>query len=388
MNQEINPKLTTFIGFFITLLVLISSCGKGQEENSTEQVSQQIQDTLKSTTFTEASLTDTVRKDTLRIIGVGDLVPGSNHPNTSQLPPNLGKDLMKSVHPILQSADLTFGTYEACILDAGGQQKYCQNPAVCYAFRLPEKYAEIFPEAGFDIVSLANNHINDFGNEGVQNTRKVFNRMGIKTAGLKDEPYTTYEKDGIKYGIASFAPYYIIVANMLELNYVRQIVRKLKEEEKCDIVLVSGSGGAEGASHQHVTRATEMFYGENRGNVYEFAHAAIDAGADLVLQNGPHVLRGVELYKDKFIAYSLGNFCSPIINVSGLGGIGVMMEVKLSPKGEFLEAVIHPTTQQSKVVLPDPEKRAIKIIRDLTKADFPETNLEILDDGRIIKKNK
>ena len=58
--------------------------------------------------------------------------------------------------------------------------------------------------------------------------------------------------------------------------------------------------------YQHVTREREYFYGENRGNVYEFSHAMIDAGADMIFGHGPHVARAIEVYKNRFYCLQLG----------------------------------------------------------------------------------
>ena len=89
-----------------------------------------------------------------------------------------------------------------------------------------------------------------------------------------------------------------------------------------DIVIVSFHGGAEGNGAEMLPFAREIFAGEDRGNVVEFAHAMVDAGADLVLGHGPHVVRPMELYRDRLIAYSLGNFATYYgISVEGIRGI-------------------------------------------------------------------
>ena len=77
--------------------------------------------------------------------------------------------------------------------------------------------------------------------------------------------------------------------------------------EQADIVVAFFHAGAEGADKTHVPRGPESAFGEYRGDSRRFARIAIDAGADLVLGSGPHVLRGLELYKNRLIAYSLGN---------------------------------------------------------------------------------
>ena len=120
----------------------------------------------------------------LRIVGVGDMMLGTNYPSTSYLPPKGGADLLKDVAPILRDADLTFGNLEGTILDQGGTPKRCNNPAVCYVFRSPESYVKHFVDAGFDILSLANNHSGDFGPVGRNKTKAVLKEAGIYFAGL------------------------------------------------------------------------------------------------------------------------------------------------------------------------------------------------------------
>ena len=152
-----------------------------------------------------------------------------------------------------------------------------------------------------------------------------------------------------------------------------------------DIVIVSFHGGAEGKKYQHVTRKTEYFYGENRGNIYAFAHALIDAGADVVFGHGPHVTRAIEVYKERFISYSLGNFCTfARFNLQGENGIAPIMKLYTDHQGRFLKGRIIPVLQEGqggpKI---DPEGRAILKIRELTEKDFPETPLTIEETGII-----
>ena len=87
---------------------------------------------------------------------------------------------------------------------------------------------------------------------------------------------------------------------------------------EADVVIVLMHAGAEGADEIHTPTGSETAYGEDRGNVRAFSHAMVDAGADLVLGSGPHVIRGIERYKDRLIAYSLGNFAG--WHNFGLGG--------------------------------------------------------------------
>ena len=244
-------------------------------------------------------------KDTITIIGVGDIMMGSNYPTAEKLPPNNGLDLMKDLEPILSSADITIGNLEGVLLNEGGTAKTCRDPKVCYVFRSPQHYVQNLVNAGFDIMSLANNHAGDFGEIGRKNSIKALEEAGLSYAGLTTKPYTIVEKEGVRYGFTAFAPNSGCM-NLNDIEGARKIVTLL--DSLTDIVIVSFHGGAEGPEHQHVPRTNEIFHGENRGNVYAFAHSLIDEGADIIFGHGPHVTRAIEVYKDRFIAYSLGNF--------------------------------------------------------------------------------
>jgi hypothetical protein len=323
-----------------------------------------------------------VLKDTLQIIGVGDIMMGTNFPNESYLPPAGGQHLLDDVSAILSSADVTFGNLEGVLLDEGGVQKYCKNPKLCYLFRSPNAYAANLKAAGFDVLSTANNHAGDFGNEGRTNTMNLLDSLGFHHAGQLSRPYTTFMIEGMKYGFAAFSPN-TGTMSIHDIPNATAIIQHL--DSIADVVIVSFHGGAEGNKYQHVTRKTETFYGENRGNVYRFAHALVDAGADIIFGHGPHVTRAVEVYKNRFIAYSLGNFCTYArFNLSGDNGLAPIINVQTSSNGKFLQAQVTPIIQfrpgGPKI---DPQKRVIRKLQELTKKDFPEVPIRIDDNGVI-----
>jgi hypothetical protein len=326
---------------------------------------------------------DTIRskKDTISIIGVGYIMMGTNYPE-DKLPPQDGALLMKNVEQVLRDADVTFGNLEGTLLDQGGVPKTCRDPKVCYAFRTPVRYVSNLVSAGFDIMSLANNHAGDMGDAGRRSSMKTLDEAGILHAGQLDQKTVILEKDSIKYGLVAFAPNSNCVP-LNDLENAKKLVAHL--DSICDIVIVSFHGGAEGAQYQHVPRTFEMFHGENRGDVYKFSHALIDEGADIVFGHGPHVTRGVELYKNRFIAYSLGNFCTYRgISVSGINGLAPIIKVYTTPEGEFLKGEITPTYQTyGDGVRIDPSKQVIKIIQELTKKDFPESPIRVDENGLI-----
>ena len=329
---------------------------------------------------------DTVASKQFVITGVGDVMLGTAFPSARYLPP--GDDpwpLLENIRPYLDSTSIVFANLEGPFSDHNRLAKKCLDTTSCYAFRMPERYVSAFHRAGFNTVSLANNHIGDFGLEGRNRTIHLFDSLAIKYAGPIDYPYTIFDRDSLRWGFTAFSPNKGTLS-ISDIETARRIVGML--DDSCDIVIVSFHGGAEGRDYQHVTREPEEFYGENRGNVYEFAHAVIDAGADVVFGHGPHVTRAIEVYNDRFIAYSLGNFCTyRRFNLSGPNGFAPVIRVKTDQFGKFVDAEIIPVYQDSGGrVLYDPAKRAIKKIQELIRADFPDTMIVVDDNGKVTYK--
>jgi poly-gamma-glutamate capsule biosynthesis protein CapA/YwtB (metallophosphatase superfamily) len=325
---------------------------------------------------------------TVSIIGVGDIMMGTNYPESSKgayLPPDGGITLFAEVTPFLHSADIVFGNLEGVIMDKGGTPKSCNNPNVCYVFRTPESYVTNLTNAGFNVMNMANNHVHDFGRDGALNSLRVLTQNKIHTAGLEGvAEYTIFEQNGLTFGFCGFAPN---TGTVSINNYakVREIIPHL--DSLCDIVIVSFHGGAEGATHSRVPKKREIFLGENRGDVYEFAHLCIDLGADVVFGHGPHVPRAMELYKDRFIAYSLGNFCTPFrMNMSGTSGYAPMVKVITDQTGQFLRGELQSAVQRDRTGPKlDEQKACIKEIKRLTELDFPTGRLLISNDGILGK---
>lgn len=313
----------------------------------------------------------------IKIMAVGDIMM-NQFPNDSYLPRD-GKGPFDDVNTILTQADILFGNLEGTLTDEGENAKRCSDPSKCYSFRSPESYGKYLEDSGFDVMSIANNHIGDFGAIGIKNTSKTLEKHNIAYAGVFAQPSTIFEKNGITYGFCAFAPNKDCL-KIHNLTNAKKIVQELKQ--KADIVIVSFHGGAEGFKHTHVTRKTERFYGEDRGNVYKFAHTMIDAGADIVLGHGPHVSRAFEVYNNKFIAYSLGNFCTfSRFSLDGVKGYAPIAEVVLDLEGNFIKGKLHSAKQIDEIYPFMDEKGALKEIKRLTEEDFPESKLLFEEDG-------
>jgi hypothetical protein len=322
----------------------------------------------------------TAETDTLTIVAVGDIMLGSDYPSASTLPP--GSDchsLLSGTGEILRSGDITFGNLEGTFAGPFGHAKQGKH---CYAFRMPESFASCLAEAGFDILNLANNHALDFGPAGYRNTVRVLDSLGIIGFGHANKTPLIFQKNGLAIGFCAFA-YNSNGPDIKNIQEAVRIVRSLGQET--NMIIVSFHGGAEGEAHQRVPRATEYFLGENRGDVYRFAHAVVNAGADVVLGHGPHVPRALELYQGRLIAYSLGNFCTyGQFNLDGPCGNAPILRIQVNSTGEFLSSQIIPIFQKPPGIPQiDEKKRCIETLKRLTQADFPETSLEISNEGII-----
>jgi hypothetical protein len=368
--------LISSIFIFLTLFLYYGKAKDLFKELSKQEVN------YKKPISTASNQNYTSNNDSISIIGVGDMMLGTNYPSKSYLPINDGIDILKPVKYILENADITFGNLEGVILSEGGTVKSCSNPSVCYAFRMPNHYVNYFKDAGFDILSVANNHVGDFGEEGRENTVKLLKEVDIKFAGLLKYPFTIFEKNGVKYGFCAFAPNNGTISINDSKNAIR-IVQHL--DSICDIVITSFHGGAEGASKTHITRSDELFLGENRGNPYAFARTVIDAGADIVFGHGPHVTRAIDLYKGKFIAYSMGNFATyGRFNLSGVSGIAPIIKLYVNKKGEFMSGMIYSTKQIGEGgPIMDDQKLVLDEIRNLSNSDVPESKIRIAPDGYL-----
>ncbi len=210
-------------------------------------------------------------------------------------------------------AHISLGNLEGT-LATGGSSKCGPGSSNCFAFRAPPSYSTALKQAGFTIMNLANNHALDFGESGQAETIAALKRVGLRFTGRPGE-IAVMRQAGTKVAFVGFAPY-PWAQSLLDIEDAVDLVQKA--ERKADIVVVTMHAGAEGSDQQHVRPGPEWFLGEPRGNVVAFSHAVVRAGADLVVGHGPHVLRGIEWYRGRVIAYSLGNFLgNGTLNVSG-----------------------------------------------------------------------
>jgi capsule synthesis protein PGA_cap len=318
--------------------------------------------------------------DGITMTATGDIVMGSA-PNG--LPPDSGKGFFDDVKDAL-AADFQMGNLEQTITDDTGVGKCSAQSAgsTCFAYRTPPAFVRNLKDAGFMLMNQANNHAYDFGPAGYKNTQKNLDSAGIKYTGWPGM-IPVAEVKGVKIAVIGFAPYPTWANSCTDLANAQQLVRDAKA--RADLVVVQVHQGGEGSDRQHTKPGPEYFLGENRCDSIAFGHAVVDAGADLVIGHGPHVVRAMEFYKGHLIAYSLGNLAGyKALSYKGVVGAGAILRVTLGGDGTFKSGSIAPTAMIAPG-LPrlDPKKQSIALISTLTKSDFPSTGAHIGADGSI-----
>lgn len=368
---------------FLTSLILsvmaffIGGCSSANTNASSER------DSIPESQAPAAEVSDTVA---ISFAFMGDIMMGTTFPDSihgTALPKDGGIHLFDDARTVTERVDVAGANLEGSFLDGPGKRRPMTNPNTYYIFRMPPEYVGNLTDAGFDFVGIANNHINDFGAPGRSSTMQTLREAGLPVVGLKDSCETALiERKGLKIGVTQFGhgANNLDVTNLSELKRVVSGMRK-----ECDIVVVSFHGGAEGTAYTHVTGQPETYVGEQRGNVREFAHAAIDAGADIVFGHGPHVPRGAELYNDHIIFYSLGNFCTPYrMGIAGATGYAPIAEVRVNKNGQFLDGKIHSLIQHRGIGPRfDDTHAAARLMRQLSLEDFPDSPLIIAPDGTL-----
>ncbi len=300
---------------------------------------------------------------TFSIDWVGDMTFGS----PGAWPPDGTGSLLTAVPPADLHSDLTMGNLESALGDLP-LSKCAPGDTECYAFEAPDSTAQMLKQEGFSAVNVANNHTLDAGTAGEANTNSVLQQAGLAYAGRPGQ-ITYLERNGIKIALLGFAPW-PYDADALDIPAAEALVKQAAQHAQ--VVIVMEHLGAEGDSAQHVTDSEEYYLGEDRGNSIAFTHGVIDAGADLVVGSGPHVLRGFQWYHGHLIAYSLGNFCGyDTLGLDSITSVSAILHVTLGAQGQFVSGSISPLRLvEPGTPEPDPTGAAITTINSLSQDDF------------------
>ena len=341
----------------------------------------------------------------VRLAFVGDINLGTET-LADGVPPDSGRGLLDRARPSL-TGDLVVGNFEGVLADTGTPSKCLVHaprrprrkqptrsgtaeppPATrpnCYAFRTPTMLAPRLTEAGFTHMNLANNHANDLGPAGRQSTEATLRSLGVRLYGPLGmiSVDTVARGDSLTaVGLVGFTTY-PYAYNLLDIERSAAVVDSIRP--MVDLLLVTFHGGAEGVKALNTGEAAESLGREPRGDLRRWARAVIDAGADAVIGHGPHVLRGIEFYRDRLIAYSLGNFATYRgFNVSGPLGVTGVLQLEFSGGRTLQNARLVPMMQLPRQgPFPDPDSTAIQLVRRLSAEDFGPTAAVITSSGEI-----
>ncbi len=276
--------------------------------------------------------------------------------------------------------DVVIGNLEGT-LAVGGQSKCGPGSTDCFAFRAPPAYGHVLKRAGFTLMNVANNHAYEYGPEGQRETLAALRAADLRFSGRPGE-ITIVPVRGVRVAVIGFAPY-PWAQSLTDLDDAARIIRAATRE--ADLVVAVMHAGAEGSDRQHVRPGTEWFLGESRGDAERFSHAVVDAGADLVLGSGPHVLRGMEWYHGRLIAYSLGNFLgNGTLSIGGVLGVSGILHATLGSSGSFLHADLTAVRLVPPAVPAlDPTEAAHGIVRTLSREDFGRNAMRVATSGQL-----
>lgn len=191
---------------------------------------------------------------------------------------------LSNVRDIFSQDDLTVVNFEGTITDS-------QDAAdKSYTFKGDKNYVNVLTSSSVEVCNLANNHTQDYGDEGFADTKTALTEAGLRHFGFEDTAIV--EVNGVKVG---FTGQFTVYEDPIHLETLKNNIKTLKDKG-AQLIIANFHWGL------------ELDYYPDADQI-ELAHAAIDAGAHLVIGHHPHVLQGVEVYKGRYICYSLGNFC-------------------------------------------------------------------------------
>jgi len=307
----------------------------------------------------------------ITISAVGDIMMGTTFPQ-DMLSSDGGKRLFQQSKDYLQAADIRFGNLEGTLYDGKTTADGKATGPNRYLFRTPTSYASLLADAGFNVLSLANNHALDFGTAGIVSTKNALKANGIQYSSKLGNEVAQFEIRGVTVALIA-CDFYSGRRSISTPEATYAEIRKLKNQ--FDIVIVTAHAGGEGRGAERVQDASEIFLGENRGNSVTFARTAIENGASLIIMSGPHVPRAMEIYQGKFIAYSLGNFVTGRgIGIQGLAGVAPLLRLQLDRNGNFVQGHLASFRQARDVgAVYDKTNYALTFIAKLSALDFPQS---------------
>ncbi len=274
----------------------------------------------------------------ISIAAVGDVMYG-NH-TISYIKKHGSNYPFIPTQAILQNVDVAFANLEAPFTETG--IKFDKR----FTFKVPPKYATGLAKAGFDVVTLANNHMLDYGMEGLASTLKTLDSIGVAFCGAgldikQARKPALIKKNGFRIAVLGYSmtfPREFWATDSTggtcypQYDYMQKSIQQ--SDSVADFTIVTFHWGSELKNHPKKYQK-------------DYAHLAIDNGADLVLGHHPHVLQGLEIYKNRLIAYSLGNFS--FASYSAKATESIILKVHLSNTGLLYAKAIPVSVDNSEV---------------------------------------
>ena len=295
-------------------------------------------------------------------------------------------ELLSPLRPLVRDADVLLLNVEGAIGRGRAPSKCGPHSTACFALRMPSTAARALRRLGAParvVGNLANNHARDAGPAGFDSTRAWLRRSGVHVTGADTLATAVATAAGDTIAFLGFST--SAEPDARDLDAVRRHVARAAE--RYERVVVTAHIGAEGVRAQRTRDTVERFYGTDRGNPVAFARAAVDAGADVVVGHGPHVLRAAEWRGDALVLYSLGNLVTygPFAFAEPIARSAVAC-MTLDETGRVLEAELRPTRQRRPGrVAADRTRRAAALVDSLSRLDFPETGARVSAAGRITR---
>ncbi len=304
-----------------------------------------------------------INADTLALAGKGHRVPVAAWPEPAAL--------LAPIAPLFGDADIVLLNVEGAIGE-GPATKCEAGSQHCFGLRMPPAAAAALRGVNARaavVANVANNHAHDAGDEGFDETRRRLGDAGVHITGADSDAtiVVTARGDTVAFLGFSAAP----PMDVRDIALVRRLVERAAAITPR--VVVTMHLGAEGPSAQRTRDTAETFAGEERGDPVDFARAAIQGGAKVIVGHGPHVVRGVEWMNGALVFYSLGNLVTAgPFSMHPPNDRGLVACAEMAPDGRVTRSVLRPTRQRGAgIAMPDVTARAIGLADSLGRLDFP-----------------
>ena len=285
MDKKYNGKNIYLLGIIVAIILISLSIFKNYNKDNN--------DLNYNDDIVEHEIERPIENKSITISFAGDVTMG-NYKGSSYYGTfdNEFKNVGENFDYFFENVKDIFTNDDLSIVNLEGPLTTAQNAKIKkFAFKGDPSYVNILKRGNIEAVSIANNHSEDYFEEGMKDTKFILKENNINYFGLGEK--AIIDTNGIKVGLLGYNGW---TENYTEenLNSMKNDIEVLKKQ--ADMVAVYFHWGVERAYTPNQTQK-------------DFAHNAIDYGSDLVIGAHPHVVQGIEEYKGKYIAYSLGNFC-------------------------------------------------------------------------------